>query len=135
MIRVAAGIVVRDGKVMLCQRKATDALALKWEFPGGKLEAGETFGQALERELYEELGIRTHSGRAYAARRVESNGRTLLIAFLFSELTGGEPETLDCNAVVWAEPAQLTGYDLAPADAEVAAMLAADAPGACTPGM
>jgi 8-oxo-dGTP diphosphatase len=55
---VAVGILLRDGKVLACQRNATVRYALKWEFPGGKIETGETAREALERELREELSVR-----------------------------------------------------------------------------
>jgi 8-oxo-dGTP diphosphatase len=57
MINVTCGIILKDGKVLVTQRSETMQLALKWEFPGGKIEAGETEEQCLCRELKEELGI------------------------------------------------------------------------------
>jgi 8-oxo-dGTP diphosphatase len=62
MIQVAVGIVLRNGAVLLCQRKASARYALKWEFPGGKLEPGETPEECLTRELYEELSIHASIG-------------------------------------------------------------------------
>lgn len=62
MIRVAAGIYVRDGDVLVCRRPPGGEHAGKWEFPGGKLEAGESFEQALARELREELGVEASVG-------------------------------------------------------------------------
>ena len=120
MIVVSAGIVSRNGKIMLCQRKPGGRLPLKWEFPGGKLEEGETPQQALERELREELGVFTRTGRVYEVSRHDD----VLLLFFFSEILSGEPETIDCNAITWAGPADLPGYDLAPADCAVAEMLA-----------
>lgn len=120
MIVVSAGIVSRNGKIMLCQRKPGGRLPLKWEFPGGKLEEGETPQQALERELREELGISTRTGRIYEVSCHEG----ILLLFFFSEILSGEPETIDCNAIAWADPGDLPRYDLAPADRTVAEMLA-----------
>ena len=95
MIVVAAGIVQRDGKIMVCQRKAGKANGLKWEFPGGKLEPGESPEAALERELREELGIQTRTGRIYDAKHRVESGRELLILFYFSEILSGEPQPID----------------------------------------
>ena len=120
MILVSAGIVRRDGKIMLCQRKPGARLGLKWEFPGGKLEPGETPQQALERELREELAIETRTGRAFEVR---CDGEILLM-FFFSEIVSGEPQVIDCHAVAWAEPEDLPSFDLAPADMAVARLLA-----------
>lgn len=126
MIVVAAGIVSQNGKIMLCQRKPEDKLGLKWEFPGGKLEPGESPQRALERELREELAIETRTGRIFDVHHDTASGRDILVLFFRSELISGEPQTVECNAVHWVEPARLTEYDLAPADLEVAKLLASE---------
>lgn len=126
MIVVSAGIVSRDGKIMLCQRRPGDRMGLKWEFPGGKLESGESPQQALERELREELAIETRTGRIFDTHYEPMDGRGLLLLFFRSELVSGEPQTIECNAIHWVEPTRLTEYDLAPADMEVAKRLAAE---------
>lgn len=124
MIIVAAGIVSRNGRIMLCQRKPEDRLGLKWEFPGGKLEPGETPQQALERELREELAIETRTGRIFDVYCETAGDRGIMVLFFRSELISGEPRTIECNAIHWVHPARLTEYDLAPADLEVARLLA-----------
>ncbi len=103
MIAVAAGVVCREGRIMICQRKPGGHQPLKWEFPGGKLEAGESPEQALARELREELGIEVRVGRILDAQRIADDGRDLLVLFYLAEIASGEPEPLDCNAVAWAE--------------------------------
>ena len=65
MQKVAVGIIMNDGKVLLCQRKRMARYPLKWEFPGGKVELAETTEQCLRRELKEELGIRAAIGKLY----------------------------------------------------------------------
>jgi len=127
MIVVSAGIVTRDGKIMLCQRKPEDRMGLKWEFPGGKLESGESPQQALQRELREELSIETRTGRIYDIYHESSGDWSILLLFFRSEILSGEPQTIDCNAVEWVSPADLLQYDLAPADLEVARRLASEA--------
>ena len=126
MIVVAAGIVSQNGKIMLCQRKPEDKLGLKWEFPGGKLEPSESPQRTLERELREELAIETRTGRIFDVHHDTASGRDILVLFFRSELISGEPQTVECNAVHWVEPARLTEYDLAPADFEVAKLLASE---------
>src|ERR1700676_3608758 len=69
MIRVVAGIIERDERTLICQRRAGKALGLKWEFPGGKMRPSETPRQALERELREELGVTTTIGEVVDAVR------------------------------------------------------------------
>lgn len=127
MIVVSAGIVTRNGKIMLCQRKPEDRMGLKWEFPGGKLESGESPQRALERELREELAIETRTGRIYDVYHEVSGDWSLMLLFFRSEILSGEPRTIDCNAIEWVSPADLLRYDLAPADLEVARRLASEA--------
>lgn len=128
MILVSAGIAVREGRIMLCQRKADAFNALQWEFPGGKLEAGESPQQALERELWEELTISTRTGRVYETVHRFEHGRELLILYYFTTILAGEPQAADCNAVEWVDPSRLLEYDLAPADAQVAQRLVREWP-------
>ena len=115
---VAAAVVERDGRVMLCQRRPGVHNALKWEFPGGKLEPGESPEAALARELREELGLDVAVGRARDVVFYRYPDRDVLLLFYGCRVTGGEPRTLDCNAVAWALPADLAGYDFAGADLE-----------------
>ena len=124
MIVVSAGIVSRGEKIMLCQRRPGDRMELKWEFPGGKLEQGESPQQALERELREELAIETRTGRIFDVHHDFSGDREILILFFRSDLVSGEPQTIECNAVHWVDLNRLTEYDLAPADMAVAKLLA-----------
>ncbi|MBI4547818.1 MAG: (deoxy)nucleoside triphosphate pyrophosphohydrolase [Ignavibacteriae bacterium] len=65
MITVTVGIIMNDGRVLLCQRKRSSRYGLKWEFPGGKLEHKEPMEECLKRELHEELGIRADIGSLF----------------------------------------------------------------------
>ena len=116
MIVVSAGVVMRDGRIMLCQRKPEVHNGLKWEFPGGKLEAGESPEAALVRELREELGIEISVGRVMDVMFHSYPGRDVLILFYPCRILSGEPECIDCNAIAWAAPDDLLGYDLADGD-------------------
>ena len=81
IIEVAAGVVRRaDGRVLICRR--TGRLEGLWEFPGGKLEPGETPAQCLERELMEELELRVHAGEALAEVEREEGGRMIRRIFI-----------------------------------------------------
>ena len=117
MIAVVAGVVRRGGRVLLCQRPEGKRLGLLWEFPGGKLEAGESPEAALERELREELAIETRTGRVLDALRLDDrNGGDLLMLFYESEIVRGEPQTVECRALDWTLSKDVAAYDLAPAD-------------------
>ena len=116
MLIVVAAVVVREGRVMVCQRQPEAHNGLKWEFPGGKLEPGETPEAALARELREELGIGTRAGRILDAVLHRYPDRDVLVLFYGCRILDGEPRTLDCNAVAWAAPGELPSYDFAGAD-------------------
>ena len=92
MIVVSAGVIRRGGKFLLCQRNEGAHQELLWEFPGGKLEEGESPESALERELREELNIETRAGRVLDAVFHRYPGRDVLVVFLESELASGEPQ-------------------------------------------
>lgn len=116
MIVVSAGVVKRDGRVMICQRRPEVHNGLKWEFPGGKLERGETPEAALARELREELGIGVEVGRVMDVMLHSYADRDVLILFYPCVLTEGEPRTIDCNAMEWVLPEAILDYDLADGD-------------------
>ena len=116
MLTVSAAVVLRDGKIMLCQRRPEVHNGLKWEFPGGKLEPGETPEAALARELREELDIGVEVGRSLGAVLYRYPDRDVLLLFYPCHLLSGEPRTVDCNAVAWASPDALPAFDLAAAD-------------------
>lgn len=113
---VAAAVVERDGRVMLCQRRPGVHNALKWEFPGGKLEPGESPEEALRRELREELDILVEVGRIRDAVYHRYEDRDVLVLFYDCRIAAGEPRMVDCNAVAWATPESLARYDTAGAD-------------------
>ncbi len=116
MLIVSAGVVVRDKHIMLCQRRPDVHNGLKWEFPGGKLEAGESPEEALRRELKEELSIDVRVGRIVDAVYHRYPDRDVLVLFYRCALLAGEPRTLECNAVAWVGPAALPDMDLTGAD-------------------
>lgn len=123
-ILVTAAVLCRSGKILISQRRKEARRGLKWEFPGGKVEEDETPEKALERELWEELGVRTRTGRVFDARLFSYPDQKVLVLFYESRLTEGEPKPLDANALAWVAPERLTDYDFAEADAEVAKRLA-----------
>lgn len=122
-ISVVAGICVRDGKVLIARRKEGGAESRKWEFPGGKIEIGETPEEALERELLEELGVKTQTGRIYDAVIRYFPERSILILFYFTALLAGEPRPIEEDSVWWIEPERLNEPDFALADKRVAMRL------------
>ena len=116
MLVVAAAVIRRGNTVMLCQRREGVHNALRWEFPGGKLEPGEAPEAALARELREELGIEARVGRVCDAVLHRYPDRDVLLLFYRCAILSGEPQTIDCRAVAWVRPEDLGAWDLADAD-------------------
>jgi 8-oxo-dGTP diphosphatase len=119
MTVVVAGVIERGGRVLIAQRKNIGYHPLKWEFPGGKVEAGETPEAATLRELSEELGIRARIDREIMRYEYQYPGRSpiLLIFFRVVEFEG-EPRNLDFEQIRWEAPERLGDYDFLAGDAE-----------------
>ena len=117
MLVVSAAVARREGKIMICQRKPGSHNGLKWEFPGGKLEPGESPEQALIREIREELAVEISVGRILDAVFYRYCDRDVLVLFYDCAVTSGEPAPVDCHAIRWVGPGALSEYDFAGADA------------------
>jgi len=126
MTTVVAAVIERDGRVLIGQRKATGHHALKWEFPGGKVEPGETPEAALARELREELEIRAHIGTEITRYEYQYPGRSpiLLIFYRVTDFLG-EPRNLDFAHVEWAAREKLQDYDFLEGDTDFIRQLSA----------
>ena len=123
-IEVAAGVIVRDGAVLICQRPAGGDHAGKWEFPGGKLEPGESLPDALRRELKEELDIDAVAGPVLwrTQHRYPDRPPVFLTFVLVSEYAG-LPTNRAFAAVCWVAPERLDQYDFLEADREFIARM------------
>jgi len=121
----AAALVDRDGRVLVQQRPADKPMAGLWEFPGGKLEPGETPEAALIRELREELGIAVATAcLAPAAFASEPLGdRHLLLLLFVCRRWEGVPEPREATALRWMRPVQLHGLEMPPADRPLIGLL------------
>jgi len=123
---VAAALIVRGGEVLICQRRADQPMALQWEFPGGKIEAGESAEEALARELDEELGIRATVGaRVTRIRHNYRHGGAVDLQFFAVHEFSGELENRIFNQLVWARLEDLGNYDFLAADRSLIRDLAA----------
>ena len=117
MTTVVAGIVERGDEILICQRRADQAHALKWEFPGGKVEAGESPGEALRRELREELGIEAEPGTEITRYEFAYPGKNAIL-LIFFRVTGwrGEVENRIFLEIVWARRERLQEFDFLEGD-------------------
>ncbi len=127
-VPVVAAVVRRgDGRVLLAQRPS-GAHAGLWEFPGGKVEPGETPEQALARELREELGIGVEVGEVLATVEHRYPHIAIRMTAYACRLVEGEPRGLHGQAVAWASPVEMSRYPMPEADVPIARLVAAGAP-------
>jgi 8-oxo-dGTP diphosphatase len=117
MKRVVAGLIVKNGRILVCQRTRHQTMPLKWEFPGGKIEEGEQPCDALRRELDEELGIHAVIGDEVAriCHEYPNHTRVELRFFVVSEYAG-ELENRIFREIQWVERGQLQSFDFLEAD-------------------
>lgn len=123
-IEVAAGLVFRDGKLLLTQRHVDAHLGGLWEFPGGKREADESFEQCLVRELREELGIEVSVGALLESLTHDYPEKSVHLRFYRCSWKSGEPQALDCAAFKWIARDELGAYAFPAADARLLERLA-----------
>jgi 8-oxo-dGTP diphosphatase len=117
-IRVVAAVIERGGLILIGQRKSTGRHPLQWEFPGGKVEAGEEPAAAVVRELREELGIEAEAGElldSYEFLYADGHGSVLLLFFRVTRFTG-EPRNLAFERIAWERADRLAGYDFLEGD-------------------
>ncbi|HEX8467996.1 MAG TPA: (deoxy)nucleoside triphosphate pyrophosphohydrolase [Allosphingosinicella sp.] len=115
---VAAALVDGERRVLLQKRAAGRAMAGLWEFPGGKVEEGESPESALARELEEELGIAVDTGSLAPAAfaSADNGGRHMLLLLYLCRQWRGEPRPLDAEALKWVRPGEMGELPMPPAD-------------------
>ncbi len=118
---VVAAVIVREGRVLACQRSRRSRFALKWEFPGGKVQLGETPEAALERELMEELGARAEIGQEiYRTRHKYAEMQEAVeLIFFAARVESGEIQNRIFEKIDWVEPKLLKELDFLEADEEL----------------
>ncbi|MDJ0784522.1 MAG: (deoxy)nucleoside triphosphate pyrophosphohydrolase [Desulfosarcinaceae bacterium] len=115
-VKVTAGVIRHAGRILIAQRAADDPHPLRWEFPGGKLEAGETPEACLRREIDEELGIEVAVGELLV-RHLHSDDQGQIDLFAFqADWIAGKLRRRIHSQHRWVVPAELTNFDFLPAD-------------------
>ena len=118
-IEVAAALVFRDGRLLITQRPAGGHLAGLWEFPGGKREPAESFEQALQRELMEELGIEVEVGELVESITHEYPEKSVHLRFFRCAWKRHEPQAIECADWRWIGPEDLEDFQFPAADARL----------------
>jgi mutator protein MutT len=117
MTTVVAGILQRDGALLICRRRADQPHAFKWEFPGGKVEPGESVIAALQRELSEELGIDSDPAEEIDRYEFTYPGKSaILLIFLRVTAWSGVIQNRIFDSMAWALPGALGEYDFLDGD-------------------
>ncbi|QNN45682.1 8-oxo-dGTP diphosphatase MutT [Thermomonas brevis] len=124
LVHVVAGV-IRDarGRILLARRTEGRDLAGLWEFPGGKIEPGETAEHALARELREELGIEANVGGLLIDVQMPYPDKQLRLDVYEIRSYAGTPSGMEGQALAWAPPHKLADYPMPPADAPAVALL------------
>ncbi|WP_110207140.1 (deoxy)nucleoside triphosphate pyrophosphohydrolase [Nocardioides daejeonensis] len=123
-IAVVGAVIERDG-LILCAQRGLGALAGMWEFPGGKIEPGESALQALEREIREELRCAVDVGDEVTTTAHEYDFGTVTLTTFRCRLVEGVPVLTEHAAIKWLAPSELPTLDWAPADIPAVQILAA----------
>ena len=121
LTNVTAAIIRKNGRILIARRGPASFMSGKWEFPGGKVEEGESLEDCLKREILEELGIDILVGKPFHAVLYDypEKGTVRLHSFLCS-LSGGEPKAGHSHSnFMWVTASELKEYDFAPADISI----------------
>jgi len=119
MTEVVAALIREGGRILICQRPPDKARALLWEFPGGKVDPGETGEEALVRECKEELNVILNVGEAYCRVTHQYPDIQVRLTLYHARIMDGRPEKLEHADIRWVTNAELSRYDFCPADREI----------------
>jgi 8-oxo-dGTP diphosphatase len=122
-IEVSAGLIFRDGKLLITRRHVGAHLGGLWEFPGGKRDGNETFEECLHRELREELGIEIEIRGLVESLAHDYPEKSVHLKFFYCLWKRGEPQALGCADFKWISQAELAGYEFPAADARLLGQL------------
>jgi mutator protein MutT len=122
-VEVAAGLIFRDGKLLIAQRPVGAHLGGLWEFPGGKREPGETFEACLRRELREELDTEVEVGPLLEELIHHYQDRPVHLRFYRCRWLCDEPRPIHCQALAWITAPEINQYEFPAADSHLLARL------------
>jgi 8-oxo-dGTP diphosphatase len=125
-IHVVGAVILKDGLVLCAQRGPQGSLPGLWEFPGGKIEQGESAAAALEREIREELECTVEVGREITTTTHEYDFGDVTLTTFYCSLLAGTPTLTEHVAIKWLRPDELDTISWAPADIPAVDMIRAD---------
>ena len=125
LIVVAAALLREDGKILLQKRPEGRSMAGLWEFPGGKIEAGETLTDCIAREIREELAIEITVGEHLIS--IEHTYPTFIVTLIVHncQYLGGTPQPIECDEICWVKPEDLDKYQFPGANSAIIAAILA----------
>lgn len=123
MKEVTAAIILKENKVLIAQRAPGENLAGKWEFPGGKIEPGETLQECLMREIREEFDVDIEVLDYFGESIFEYSSGTIKLVAFWCRWVAGDFILRVHSQIVWLNPSELDQYDFAPADISLAEQL------------
>ncbi len=129
LTKVTAAILVRDDAIFIAKRGPGGRFAHRWEFPGGKIEPGESPEECRAREMAEEFAIEVSVGKFFAESLHTFPGGQILVLAYFCRWVDGDILPAEHEEYRWVAASELDGYDFAPADTPIAARLASEFPG------
>ena len=124
MTTVTCAIIENNGKILIARRAQDQKLAGKWEFPGGKVEDGESPEECLKRELEEEFGIQAEVGEFITSNTHHYDHISIELFAFHVKYISGDFTLTDHDIIEWVAPAELLNYDLAEADVPIAQVVA-----------
>jgi len=125
-LQVVAAVIYSGDKILACRRGAHKSLAGKWEFPGGKVESGESHKEALEREIREELGVVVNVGSLLGVSKVRLGDNAIVLHAYQTQLLGNAPSSSsDHDFLQWCSASDLRNLDWAEADIPIVERLVA----------
>ena len=126
VFKVTAAVIEKDGKILIAKRRLGDRHGGRWEFPGGKIDFGETPEECLKRELKEELGIEAEVGEFVCACTFKYMFVPLELLVYKARYISGKFQALDHDELKWVDPSELNKYDFVKADVKVVKKLMKD---------
>lgn len=123
VMEISCGIIYKNSKVLICQRPKNKGLALKWEFPGGKIESNETLEECLHREIKEELNIEIKILRKLTPYKFDYPEFSVILNPFICNYESGDLIIFEHNQILWEEIKNLDSYDWAEADIELVKLL------------